>query len=367
MEAAVYELASELSRSGEGAVFAIDRAQQRRRAVMRGGPEGVVELLEKIAIRTASSITMLAGMEPSETQPRRAWACLQRRHRRSRTLPAAPLGRWELRRAASRYPRQANTATCGTPACAGAPPVGGRSFLNPCHPAGRATAASRCARPPASICLRARRSPRLIESRRPQRLACVRVGLQVTHLVLPWADCEPVVAEEEQEANINFDHPNNWAAAGVYRARGERCVVVMNRAVARSVFDGLLLGRDCYTFYGSAHVNAHSMRQDLNAGPRAAASTLTWCLRRPAVRDFSAREPFGRRHCPRHQGRGASSRLPDSSRRVAQSVRRRVSNGRVARTAATARLVVLLFLECASFPHPPTHPPSPPAAVNQQA
>jgi len=85
-------------------------------------------------------------------------------------------------------------------------------------------------------------------------------GATVSHVTLPWAECEPVVKREGMADKINFEHPHNFYAAGVYRdgARGERCFVVMNRAVARSVLDASMVGLDCSRWYGAAQHTAHS-------------------------------------------------------------------------------------------------------------
>ncbi len=50
----------------------------------------------------------------------------------------------------------------------------------------------------------------------------------------------------------------NWKTAGVSKDTQGRCRVVLNRAVARSGTDGLLLGENCYSFYGANLANGAS-------------------------------------------------------------------------------------------------------------
>uniref|UniRef100_A0A7S4UZL4 Uncharacterized protein n=1 Tax=Alexandrium monilatum TaxID=311494 RepID=A0A7S4UZL4_9DINO len=75
-------------------------------------------------------------------------------------------------------------------------------------------------------------------------------GVVSTWADVPWARCAPVL---EQCYGANWSTAEGtpaWHMAGVMRL-GDTCRIVTNRAVLRSVLDGLLLGEDCKTSVGA--------------------------------------------------------------------------------------------------------------------
>lgn len=86
-------------------------------------------------------------------------------------------------------------------------------------------------------------------------------GVTVTSITMPLKRCQDVVYTGfEDAARMALAGPSRsrtkshwdpaWLTAGVSKEGGQ-CRVVLNRAVARSGTDGLLLGENCYSFYGA--------------------------------------------------------------------------------------------------------------------
>jgi len=86
-------------------------------------------------------------------------------------------------------------------------------------------------------------------------------GVYVTFATMPLERCHavqyPILGDATKQAlavSAGSRHPSHWdpgwATAGVSRVNG-KCRVVINRAIARSGTDGILLGENCYSFYGA--------------------------------------------------------------------------------------------------------------------
>lgn len=73
--------------------------------------------------------------------------------------------------------------------------------------------------------------------------ACAAVA---TWVELPWAECEKISAS----LGATIGRPGDTMVAGVSKVGLDTCRVVMNVAVAQSMFDGFLLGEDCSEWYG---------------------------------------------------------------------------------------------------------------------
>jgi len=120
-------------------------------------------------------------------------------------------------------------------------------------------------------------------------------GLTVTHVVLPMQRVKQVLESfypgyKDDEAlrkalqsTERSRHPDNWSADwssnGISKLKGDKCRIVINKAVARSPTDGLLLGENCYSFYG-ANIQVDSSRFSgnmLHASPLAV-KIVVWTL-----------------------------------------------------------------------------------------
>ena len=106
-------------------------------------------------------------------------------------------------------------------------------------------------------------SRRLSEGREPffepdgpsgRSAAC---GATITHVWLPEAQCDPVL--RQLAPGVDFWSGENWhELVGGIRRRPDGCRIVMNRAVSRPVLDGLLLGEECFSWYGSRSMSSAS-------------------------------------------------------------------------------------------------------------
>ena len=89
-------------------------------------------------------------------------------------------------------------------------------------------------------------------------------GAVVTHDLLPWRRCEAFLTAHSDDIEVPTGAgPTRDRHSGIERvryidARSDKCRVVLNRMVARSVFDGILLGLNCWDWYGARLMNFES-------------------------------------------------------------------------------------------------------------